>query len=322
MEQRRSSENLGFYSQPSYAPPLPPQPQPQPNQAATYPSHLTFGSTSSQYAAPSFQPPPPPPPVAQPPQRYAQPVNDYQYTPNPHSRQMSTPQNFAYPPTQPQQPTYQQPPIYSNNSSEYKPMPDYRRSSLPASQQGYQSQPVTPYPQSDSRQTSVQPNYYQSSIQQNPAPRPSTPNGNGKVLPPIQTLQPPLQPPHESKYDSYTPTTLPAPVSSITPSTSYENLRNKYQPYPNTPISASTPAEYGRMPKRLHEQVFDNSHQYQPMHSGMRPSSYSHGRDVAQIEAEDGSLVDEYDMSSVRTVTYRRADGTRQVKKCLSPIMD
>ena len=76
------------------------------------------------------------------------------------------------------------------------------------------------------------------------------------------------------------------------------------------------------MPKRLHEQVFDNSHQYQPMHSGMRPSSYSHGRDVAQIEAEDGTLVDEYDMSSVRTVSYRRADGTRQVKKCLSPIMD
>lgn len=76
------------------------------------------------------------------------------------------------------------------------------------------------------------------------------------------------------------------------------------------------------MVKRNHEQVFDSSHQYQPMHSGMRPDNYNHGRDVPQIEAEDGSLTSEYDYQAMRVLSYRRADGTRQSKKCPSPIMD
>jgi len=316
LEHRRSSESLGYYSQPNYAPP---PPQSQPSQVTPYSSHLTFGSNSSQYAAPSFQPPAPP--VAQQPQRFVQPTNEYQYPSNTHFRQMSTPQTYAYPPSQPQQPTYQQAPIYSSSSPEYQSVPDYRRASLPASQQGYTNQPMIPFPQQDNRQTSIQPNYYPSSMQQNPAPRVATPGSSGQILPPIQTLQPPVESKYEPKYEPYTPTTLPAPVNIITPSSSYDNLHNKYQPYTTTPISASA-NDYGRMSKRSHEQVFDNSHQYQAMHSGMRPSSFSTGRDVPLIEAEDGSLVDEYDMTKMRMLAYRRADGTKQVKKCPSPIRD
>ncbi len=316
VEHRRSSESLSYYSQPSYAAP---PPQPQPNQAAPYTSHLAFGSNSAQYAAPSFQPPAPL--VAQQPQRFVQPTNDYQYHSSAHSRPVSTPQNYAYPPSQPQQPTYQQLPIYSNSSPEYQPVPDYRRASLPSSQQGYASQSMTSYSQQDNRQTSMQPNYYPSSMQQNLAPRSATPGGTGQVLPPIQTLQPPIESKYESKYEPYTPTTLPAPVNNITPSSSYENLHNKYQPYTSTPISGSA-TDYGRMSKRSHEQVFDNSHQYQALHSGMRPSAFSAGREVPQIEAEDGSLVEEYDLTAMRMLSYRRADGTTHLKKCPSPIRD
>lgn len=310
IEHRRSSQDLGYYNQPSYVPPpIPVQPaQPGPS----YSSHLTFGSNSSQYATPSFQPPPAP--IAQPPQRYVQPNNDYQYQPNPHTRQISTPQNFAYPSNQPQQPSYQQTPMYTTNTPEYKPVPDYRRASLPASHQGYQSQSLTSYPQSDSRQNPVQPNYYQSPAQ-NPAPRSATPNNSGQVLPPIQTLQPPL----ESKYESFTPSAS-LPASAITPSSSYENMRSKFQPYATTSAAASN-TDYTRLNKRSHEQVFDNSHQYQSLHSGMRPSTFRHGQDVPQVEAEDGSLVEEYDMGSMRMLNYKRADGTKQTKKCPSPIM-
>lgn len=56
IEHRRPSQDLGYnYTQPNFAPPPAPV---QPVQTTpTYPSHLTFGATSSQYAAPSFQPP-------------------------------------------------------------------------------------------------------------------------------------------------------------------------------------------------------------------------------------------------------------------------
>lgn len=59
------------------------------------------------------------------------------------------------------------------------------------------------------------------------------------------------------------------------------------------------------------------------MHGGMRPGVIDQGREVPQVEAEDGSLQDEYDVEGMsKMLTYRRADGTRQVKKCPSPITD
>ena len=55
------------------------------------------------------------------------------------------------------------------------------------------------------------------------------------------------------------------------------------------------------------------------MHSGMRPRATDQGREVPQVEAEDGSLEDEYDVDLSKMLTYRRADGTTHMKKCVSP---
>lgn len=363
LEHRRPSGDLGYSynQQPSFASvPAPPQPV----QTPTYSSHLTFGSSSSQFAAPTFQPPSAP--VSQAAQRYAQTSHDYHYQPNGH-RQMSASQNFAYPPSQPQTPTYQQsqPSIYSGNTVEYKPIPDYRRGSLPSSQQSYTNQSMnqynqsdtrqnhpylqldtrqTPtYPQVDTRQNSVYPQIdtrqsgvypqidsrhnsihssYYTSPSSSQAPRSATPSNSSHVLPPIQTLQPP----HENKYDPGTPTaTLPTPTGPSS-SSSYENLRNKaQQTYPTSAPMPATTTMYDptrTQGKRQHDQVFDSSHQYQSVHNGIRPATYNHGQDVPQIQADDGSLMAEYEIEPMRELIYRRADGSTQVKKCPSPLMD
>ena len=363
LEHRRSSGDLGYSynQQPSFAPvPAPPQPV----QTPTYSSHLTFGSSASQFAAPTFQPPAAP--VSQPAQRYAQTSHDYHYQPNGH-RQMSASQNFAYPPSQPQTPTYQQPQpsIYSSNSVEYKPIPSYRRASLPPSQQSYPNQSMNQYNQSDTRQN---PTYVQVDTRQNPAypqvdtrqnplypqidtrqssvypqvdsrhnsipssyytspsqsqgPRSATPTNSSHVLPPIQTLPPP----HENKYEPGTPTaTLPTPTGSSS-SSGYENLRSKaQQTYPTSAPMPATNTIYDptrTQGKRSHDQVFDSSHQYQAVHNGIRPATYNHGQDVPQIQADDGSLMTEYEIEPLRELIYRRADGSKQVKKCPSPLID
>lgn len=359
IEHRRSSQDLGYsYTQPNFAPPPAPA---QPVQTTpAYPSHLTFGATSSQYAAPSFQPPSAP--LSQPSQRYVPTGNDYQYQANAHSRQMSASQNFAYSPSQPQTPTYQQSqtPIYPNSATEYKPVTDYRRVSLPPSQQTYSSQPMntynqpdsrpntayaqveprqtayapadtrqnpayshvdtrqgSTYPQVDSRHNPVPSSYY-APTGQNQVPRTGTPSSNGHILPPIQTIH--STP--ENKYESYTPTLLPAPTSAPASSSSYENLHSKFQPtYTSAPVSTNTydPTITG---KRTHEQVFDNSHLYQPVHDGMRPATYNHGQDVPQVETDEGTLEDEYSLTDMKQLIYRRADGSKQSKKCPSPVID
>ena len=317
IDHRRSSQELGgYYNQHAYAqPPLPVQPTHAAPSYSSHQSHLTFGATSSQYAQPSFQPPPlPPAPVSQVPPRYLQGGNDYNIQPSIHTRQLSTPQSYTYSPSQSQQPSYQQTPMYPNNNTEYRPFPDHRRASLPASHQGYQSQSMSQYAQPDNRHNSLQPNYYPSPTH-NPAPRSATPNSGSHVLPPIKALQP-----LDSRYEPYTShSSLPA--SGISPVSSYESMHNKYGPsYTTTPIMA-TPTEYSRMGNRSHDQVFDSSDQYLSSHGGMRPGTYNHGRDIEQTETEDGSLADEYDLNHMRMLSYKRADGTRQTKKCPSPIL-
>ncbi len=66
--------------------------------------------------------------------------------------------------------------------------------------------------------------------------------------------------------------------------------------------------------KRTFGAVFSSDHLTQPMHSGQRPTS--DGQGASQIEAEDGTLWDEYDVEAVKQLTYKRADGSRTVKKC------
>ena len=79
------------------------------------------------------------------------------------------------------------------------------------------------------------------------------------------------------------------------------------------------PVDSSRTGKRSFGTVFDSSHLDRPMHGGMRPGATDQGREVPQIEAEDGSLEDEYDIDVSKMLTYRRADGTTHMKKCVSP---
>ena len=357
LEHRRSSQDLSYsYTQPSFAQAQAPQ---QPVQTpSSFPSQLAFGSTSSQYAAASFQPPSAP--VSQTSQRYAQVGSDYQYQPNSHARQMSASHNYAYSPSQPQTPIYPQPQasIYPSGTPEVKPIVDFRRTSLPASQQTYTSQPIiqynqpdtrqttsythldsrqtasyapgdtrqhpayqqmdarqgSSYPQADSRSSSMQQSYYTPAHA--PIPRTATPSSNSHILPPIQTLQAPTDP----KNETYSPSTVAAPPSGPSSSSSYDTSRKSYHSYPTSAPTTTVYDPARSTGKRPHENAFDSSHQYQSLHNGMRPGTYNHGQDVSQIETDEGTLVDEYEMRA--NLVYRRADGTRQSKKMPSPVMD
>lgn len=121
------------------------------------------------------------------------------------------------------------------------------------------------------------------------------------MLPPVSQMiqQTPVEPKIEpASAVSYTP---PGPSNPYTPN---------YAPTSYQPSYSST--------KRSYDNVFETSHLNQPMHGGMRPSSAHHAQDIAPIEADDGDLVDAYDdIDDLRgPLIYKRADGTRQAKKC------
>lgn len=102
--------------------------------------------------------------------------------------------------------------------------------------------------------------------------------------------------------------------SSIVASTAPEGV-TKYS------YSVLPPARTGpRTGKRPYGKVFNQEHITQPMHSGMRPNCT--GQDLAQIEAEDGSMADEYDLASLKILAYKRADGTRGIKRCPTSLSD
>lgn len=314
-DRRPSMQELSYYNQANGQQPPPPVPQPQPA-TASYVSHLSFGNTATpHFTAPVFQPPAAP--VSQPPPGYMQNNNhhnsnnhNYQYPNVIHSRQRSGPPNGGYPQAQPApQPAYAPTNQYPDNG-DYRQVIDYRRPSVSANNQGYPAQNMNSYIQVDNRQPSQQ-GYYQPPVQAS-APRALTPAANGHALPPLKTLQPPL----EKKYEPNSPVTPMQGPSMAPVSAGYDGFQTKYSPYSATPHSTT------RSTKRPFGTVFDTEHMNQPMHGGMRPSSSSHGQDVPQIEAEDGSLEDAYDLSSIKMLSYRRADGSRQAKKCPSPVSE
>ncbi|KAL9594181.1 MAG: hypothetical protein Q9219_007179 [cf. Caloplaca sp. 3 TL-2023] len=320
---RLSQQDVGYFPQQNYQQqstpmPLPPVPIQQPQQSQAI-SHLNFGGLpATQYQVPAL-PPAPSNTSSAPSQGYAQNNTNYTYQAPPPSRLMSTPNAYGYgqSPSQPQ-PQYSQNPVYAENSHNYRPIPDYRRTSLPLStQQPYQPQPLNTYIHQDNRPHSLQYSYYPSSAQQS-APRSMTPNGTGPSLPPLSTIQSVS----EKKYESVTPGTM-NPISAGPISQTFDNCNTKYGPYVSNPhhTTAVPPIDTSRTAKRSFGSVFDSSHLSRPMHSGMRPGVIDQGREVPQVEAEDGSLQDEYDVEGMsKMLTYRRADGTRQVKKCPSPI--
>lgn len=308
-QRRQSMQDMAYYNQTNNYQQAP-QPVPQPQSASTgYTSHLAFGSASAPHHQPTAFQPPITPASSQPAQNYLPSSNGYQYSNPVHCRQVSNPPNGGYNPTPaPQPPVYSQSPIYSDN--EYRPVQDYRRTSIPATNQGgYSSQTTNGYGQVDNRNVSMSQNYYPP-VQnvQPPAPRVVTPT-NGHELPPLKILHSPM----EKKYEPISPAT-PMPGSMIGIAPAYDNIPSKYPSHALTPQPRNTKRAFGA--------VFNSDHINQPMHSGMRPSSSSVGQDVPQIEAEDGTLEDEYDMQSLKMLAYRRADGSRQLKKCPSPISE
>lgn len=75
-----------------------------------------------------------------------------------------------------------------------------------------------------------------------------------------------------------------------------------------------------RTGKRPYGEVFNQEHITKPMHGGMRPNST--GQDLAHIEVEDGSMADEYEVASLKVLAYKRADGTRGIKRCPTSLSD
>ena len=302
MEQRRpSNHDMTYYAQNSYQHAPAPLSQPVSN---NYSSHLSFGGSS----APQYQTPAMPPSVPQPPQAY--PTNSsYPYPNGSHLRQNPNSQNYVYPtnPT-PQQPQYHISQGYEDNN-DYK---AYRQPSLASSTPIYHSQPTNSHPVTDSRPLYGTQNYYPQSIQ--PSIQSSITSSNIQVLPPLKTIQPP----NERKYEPNAEVKMiPGSIIPSSVSSTYDTTSSGYGQYASavpTPIAAS-----GR--KRSFGKVFDTTHINQSIHSGMRPDTSAHGQDVSQIILDDGEAVDdEEELPSLKMLSYRRADGSRQHKKCPSPI--
>lgn len=91
----------------------------------------------------------------------------------------------------------------------------------------------------------------------------------------------------------------------------YDGPATKYS-YASTP--QCTNSAVSSASKRAFGTVFNSDYLTQPMHSGMRPTTHYESNSL--IEAEDGSVWDEYDVESMKQLTYKRADGSRNSKKC------
>ncbi|KAI4094872.1 MAG: hypothetical protein LQ348_007064 [Seirophora lacunosa] len=318
---RLSQQDLGYFNQQSYQQqqppqiPLPPVPV-QPSQHSNTTSHLNFGgSSATQYQVPAI----PAAPSANPPSTphgYMQSNNNYTYQAPLPPRHMSTSQYAYNQSSVPPQPQYSQSPVYAaDHSHEYRTMGDPRRASMPLNtQSSYQPQTYNSYGQVEGRPHSMQNHYYSSNMQQ-PAPRSMTPNTNGVSLPPLSTIQAP----QEKKYEPHTPMSA-LPLSAVPANQSYDSGIAKYDsliPNPHHQSMTPQPIDAFRTGKRSYGSVFDSSHLNRPMHSGMRPGAIDQGREAPQVEAEDCSIYDDFDVPT-KTLTYRRADGTRQIKKCPS----
>ena len=287
IERRASSHESKYYPQPAYPQPsVTPIPQAPSN---NYASHLSFGSTAPQYQAPSL-------PNGAP--SYASSGQNYQYQPTvSHSRQMSNGSNFAYSnPPQYQQTQFPPQSSYAENA-EYKAPADYRRSITSQSSMYLPHEGAT-YPAVDSRLTSGNQAYYAPS----PAAdlRSATPT-NSHQLPPIKSLQSTS----ERKHDQPTPSIASTPQSGYDiPSVGYPSYSASAQ------LPSTTSSHTG---KRSYEKVFDISSN-QSLHSGARPDNV--GQDLLQISCEN-ELYNPLEAMDKGILSYRRADGSRQLKKGL-----
>ena len=307
IERRPSSQDIGYYSQPTY-----PQPTSVPQPASNgYSSHLSFGGSSApQYQAPAL--PASNNAMPQPSSNYVSASSSYQYQSSAQPRQTNASQTYGYSTGQPyQQHQYPTSQPYSD-STEYKHHSDARRTSIPQVASPYAAQPQGSYTPTDVHGSALHQNYYpqaSSSV----APRAVTPS-NAQQLPPLKTLQPPA----EVKYSQpQSATVIAGPVPTPVAPQSWDQTQSSFV-YPSASYPSTNPPT--RLGKRAYSSVFDTTHLTEPIHSGGRPNAARHGQGVAQIELDDGTLEDEEELPNLKLLSYRRADGSRKHKKCPSPI--
>ena len=311
MEQRRPSiHDAGYYNQNSYqhAPP-PALAQPASN---NYGSHLSFGGPSvTQYQTPVIAPTNSS--ASQPSQVYTPIGQSSQYPSVPHARQSLNPPSYTFHPNTTYQQSHYQSTQGFDDSNDYRPLSDYRRPSLSSNQHAYPSQALGLYPSVNDRTMLPNQNHLPQGVQATPS-NPPNPTG-AQILPPLKNLQPSS----EKKFEPVlTSAKMPTPTTG-------SNNQLPYDPSPITQNSYSTMSQPNtgglvRPSKRSFGKVFETAHLNQPIHSGMRPDLATHGQDANQIHLDDGTVVsDEEDFVTMKLLSYRRADGSKQHKKCPSP---
>ncbi|MCJ1285302.1 velvet protein [Xylographa opegraphella] len=305
IERRPSVHEISYYNQSTH--PQAPVAQLPQSASSAYSSHLSFGGPSTTvYQTPAL--PANNTSIHPPASGFVPATSGYVYQPTVQSRQMAPQQNYAYPPGQSFQYPSHAPPQPYGESTEYKPVADYRR---PTNAPTYPGSHPTSTLTSESRNPPVHLSYYPQLTASN-VPRAATPN-SAQVLPPLKALQPNAQRKYEQPPTSSVPGSGPGSISSTwaEPGSS---------PYAYAAASQKSSEVAGRSAKRSFAAVFDTAHMNQPIHGGMRPSMANQGQDVSQLELDDGTLEDEDDMPNFKLLSYRRADGSRKHKKCPSPI--
>lgn len=269
-------------------------------------SHLAFGnSPTSNFLPTNFHPP-----INQPPASLPS-ANDYHpYPTAARGAHYSNLPSGAYP--QPlqhssliQTPTSQasghanlisSTPIYADSNG-YHPNTEYRQPAVSSTNPAYAARALDPYPSVESHHPG--PSVYYPPVTSNPGPMTPTEH----ALPPLRSLETNF----DKKYDPNAAISIKGGM--ITPSPSYTGLE--------TPRLPSHEYNSARTGKRKHDTVFDTSHISEPLHGGMRPDP---SQNLPQIEAEENCF-EEMD-PRVKMLAYRRADGSKQWRKCPSPVSE
>ena len=305
--------------------------QPSQSTPSTYHSYVAYGQSHPQYQAS---------PIAMQSsgtnssaQAYQSGVSSYQAQPIMPARQAPNSQAYQYQ----QNPSYQQqtyPSTQSYSDSEYRPVTEYRRTSDATCNSRYAVQTLSSQSSAtDLRLPYSNPSQHSQTYplqQSHDIPRPILPL-EAPTLPPLKTIQPPV----ERKFDPATILSTTSISNLVTPAAK-ETQQQTHQSN-STPVPTQSHHPQHRTPttsintatsssKRSYGKVFDTAHLKASVRGGQRPDlENTHGLGLPQVEF-DGTLVDDDDdddddLESFKTLSYRRADGSRQMKKCPSPIM-
>lgn len=336
LQRQPSFETPGYHPSSAYAP-TPPLAPINPPTSSYQPTPLNFsGSSTPTYHTPTYPktlmntplPPPPPPPSTS--QQYPPPSNNSQYPPTFHSRQMSAPYNYSYQPSQQPQPSSS---LSQTHKEEYQHPPEPRRSSIGASlnrepQQFYGSRVSYPpglqqndmHSQSGNRDgRSLTPINTDAHIGRHNIPSLTNVLDVPSILHTEQPQSPTTSDPSGmplGPQDPYKTMSLTSVANAtVTPQCSASTYSLTT---PHSATSDPSTTSTSGLHKRAYGQSFDTSHFNAPQHSGMRPDPNHHARDVSVIESDDAGQLHGLYNNLPEQLTYRRADGTTQLKHCLT----